>query len=130
MEDQLEILDSDDEPLKDNHDNDNIYVDSEDEALAQALTASRTSTAIEIQDEDEEEGTGEDAGTRTGWGECPMCTEVILQNLAEWLKASQLFRLPELQLHAMACQGVGLNGGEGGNMVNPMDVSVFCFLWK
>ena len=36
---------------------------------------------------------------------------------------SQLFRLPELQLHAMACQGVGLNGGEGGNMVNPMDVS-------
>ena len=34
----------------------------------------------------------------------------------------QLFRLPELQLHAMACQGVGLNGGEGGNMVNPMDV--------
>ena len=23
----------------------------------------------------------------------------------------------------MACQGVGLNGGEGGNMVNPMDVS-------
>ena len=38
---------------------------------------------------------------------------------------SQLFRLPELQLHAMACQGVGLNGGEGGNMVNPMDVSNF-----
>ena len=34
----------------------------------------------------------------------------------------QLFRLPELQLHAMACQGVGLNGGEGGNLVNPMDV--------
>ena len=22
----------------------------------------------------------------------------------------------------MACQGIGLNGGEGGNMVNPMDV--------
>ena len=82
MEDQFEILDSDDEPLKDNHDNDNIYVDSEDEALAQALTASRTSTAIEIQDEDKEEGVREDADSRTGWGECPMCTEVILQNLA------------------------------------------------
>ena len=40
---------------------------------------------------------------------------------------SQLFRLPELQLHAMACQGVGLNGGEGGNMVNPMDVSNLFF---
>ena len=75
MEDQLEILDSDDEPLKDNHDNDNIYVDSEDEALAQALAASRTAAAIEIADEDEEV-VEEDAGSRTGWGECPMCTEV------------------------------------------------------
>ena len=25
----------------------------------------------------------------------------------------------------MACQGIGLNGGEGGNMVNPMDVGAF-----
>ena len=125
VEDQLEILDSDDEPLKDNHDNDNIYVDSEDEALAEALTASRTeaeAAAIEIADEEEEE---EDAGGRTGWGECPMCTEVSLEKLADCRKNSQLFRLPERQLHAMACQGVGLNGGEGGNMVNPMDVSIF-----
>ena len=84
VEDQLEILDSDDEPLKDNHDNDNIYVDSEDEDLAQALAASRTAAAaIEIADEDEEEVEEEDAGTRTGWGECPMCTEVAFQILAD-----------------------------------------------
>jgi len=111
VEEQLEILDSDDEPLKDNHDNDNIYVDSEDEAIAEAVNASRN-TAIEIADDEDEEEEEEDAGLRTGWGECPMCTE--------------LFRLPELQLHAMACQGVGLNGGEGGNMVNPMDVQSRC----
>lgn len=86
VEDQLEILDSDDEPLKDNHDNDNIYVDSEDEDLAQALAASRTAAAaIEIADEDEDEEEVEegDAGTRTGWGECPMCTEVAFQILAD-----------------------------------------------
>ena len=84
VEDQLEILDSDDEPLKDNHDNDNIYVDSEDEDLAQALAASRTAAAaIEIADEDEDEVEEEDAGTRTGWGECPMCTEVAFQILAD-----------------------------------------------
>ena len=74
MEEHHEILDSDDEPLKDNHDNDNIYVDSEDEALAEALAASRTAP-IEIPDEDEVE---EDESLRTGWGECPMCTEVML----------------------------------------------------
>ena len=74
MEEHHEILDSDDEPLKDNHDNDNIYVDSEDEALAEALAASRTAP-IEIPDEDDVE---EDESLRTGWGECPMCTEVML----------------------------------------------------
>ena len=86
VEDQLEILDSDDEPLKDNHDNDNIYVDSEDEALAEALTASRVeAAAIEIADEDDEEEE-DDAGTRTGWGECPMCTEVSFQKLGKLMK--------------------------------------------
>ena len=84
VENLLEILDSDDEPLKDNHDNDNIYVDSEDEDLAQALAASRTAAAaIEIADEDKEEVEEGDAGTRTGWGECPMCTEVAFQILAD-----------------------------------------------
>jgi len=104
--------DSDDEPLKDNHDNDNIFIDSEDEALAEALAASRKSAAaaIEIEDNDDEEE--EEESMRTGWGECPMCTELL--------------RLPELQLHAMACQGIGLNGGEGGNIVNPMDVQSRC----
>ena len=61
--------------MKDNHDNDNIYVDSEDEAVVEALRASRTAAAIEIPDEDEEGE--EDESMRTGWGECPMCTEVI-----------------------------------------------------
>ena len=28
----------------------------------------------------------------------------------------------------MACQGIGLNGGEGGNIVNPMDVGTL--FWK
>ena len=69
--------DSDDEPLKDNHDNDNIFIDSEDEALAEALAASRKSAAaaIEIEDNDDEEE--EEESMRTGWGECPMCTEVM-----------------------------------------------------
>jgi len=104
--------DSDDEPLKDNHDNDNIFIDSEDEALAEALAASRKSAAAAIEIEDNDDVDDEEESMRTGWGECPMCTE--------------LFRLPELQLHAMACQGIGLNGGEGGNMVNPMDVQSRC----
>ena len=50
-------------------------------------------------------------------------TPLSFDLLTVLIDLSQLFRLPELQLHAMACQGVGLNGGEGGNMVNPMDVS-------
>ena len=49
------------------------------EAIAEAVNASRN-TAIEIADdedeEEEEEEEEEDAGLRTGWGECPMCTEV------------------------------------------------------
>ena len=65
--------------MKDNHDNDNIYVDSEDEAVAEAVTAS-SNAAIEIADEEDEEEE-EDDGMRTGWGECPMCTEVILDFL-------------------------------------------------
>merc|ERR1719153_1703679 len=96
--DQISLDDSDDEPLKDNHDNDNIFIDSEDEALVEALAASRKSAAAAIEIEDDD-GDDEEERMRTGWGECPMCTE--------------LFRLPELQLHAMACQGIGLNGGEG-----------------
>ena len=70
--------DSDDEPLKDNHDNDNIFIDSEEEALAEALAASRKSAAaaIEIEDNDDEEEEEEES-MRTGWGECPMCTEVM-----------------------------------------------------
>merc|ERR1719153_2220587 len=53
--------DSDDEPLKDNHDNDNIFINSEEEALAEALAASRKSAAVAIEiednndDDDEEE---------------------------------------------------------------------------
>jgi len=110
--DKICLDDSDDEPLKDNHDNDNIFIDSEDEALAEALAASRQSAAAAIEIEDDDGDDEEEESMRTGWGECPMCTE--------------LFRLPELQLHAMACQGIGLNGGEGGNIVNPMDVQSRC----
>ena len=68
--------DSDDEPLKDNHDNDNIFIDSEDEAIAEALAASRKSAAASIEIEDDD-GDDEEESMRTGWGECPMCTEVM-----------------------------------------------------
>ena len=73
--DKICLDDSDDEPLKDNHDNDNIFIDSEEEALAEALEASRKSAAaaIEIEDNDDDE----EESMRSGWGECPMCTEVM-----------------------------------------------------
>ena len=44
-------------------------------------------------------GWGELPGEEGGWGECPVC--------------EQLLPLDKLQLHAMACQGLHLNGGEG-----------------
>jgi hypothetical protein len=100
VEEPEEIEDSDEE-LKDNHDNDNIFVSSDDEeevtGQAQAATTG--------------EARGEEEAENTGWGECPMC--------------GQLLRLPELQLHCMACQGIHLNGGEGLH-VNPMEVQSRC----
>ena len=73
------ILDSDDEPLHDNHDNDGIYVESDEEDAGGA-----SSRVVDL-------GSSEGEQSQTpGWGECPMC--------------GQLFRLPELQRHSMACQ--------------------------
>jgi len=46
-----------------------------------------------------------------GWGECPVC--------------DQMMPLSKLQLHAMACQGIDLNGGSGLE-VNPYDVQSRC----
>ena len=42
---------------------------------------------------------GLDLSGPRGWGECPVC--------------DQMMPLSKLQLHAMACQGLGLNGGNG-----------------
>ena len=57
-------------------------------------------------------GVGGGGGAGGGWGECPVC--------------SQLMALHKLELHAMACQGLHLNGGAGLE-VNPMEVqSRYC----
>merc|ERR1712013_378289 len=75
--------DSDDEPLKDNHDNDNIFIDSEDEALVEALAASRKSAAAAIEIEDNDDDDDEEESMRSGWGECPMC-RVVVQHATAW----------------------------------------------
>ena len=54
---------------------------------------------------------GGGGGGPPGWGECPVC--------------QQLMPLIKLELHAMACQGIHLNGGLGLE-VNPMEVQSRC----
>jgi len=51
------------------------------------------------------------SGVARGWGECPVCDQILPND--------------KLQLHAMACQGIQFNGGEGLE-VNPMDVQSKC----
>merc|ERR1712029_1188081 len=51
------------------------------------------------------------SGVARGWGECPVCDQILPND--------------RLQLHAMACQGIQFNGGEGLE-VNPMDVQSKC----
>merc|ERR1719414_1359557 len=55
--------------------------------------------------------TDDDSGVARGWGECPVCDQILPND--------------KLQLHAMACQGIQFNGGEGLE-VNPMDVQSKC----
>jgi len=107
---KVEILDSDDEPLKDNHDNDNIFVEVDDYAELKGANA-RKRKIEEVVDVDEEEEGGSSSPQNTGWGECPMC--------------EQLMRIPKLRLHSMACQGLHLNGGSGLE-VNVMDMQSRC----
>ena len=54
---------------------------------------------------------GSGGGGPPGWGECPVC--------------QQLMPLIKLELHAMACQGIHLNGGVELE-VNPMEVQSRC----
>ena len=81
------ILDSDDEPLHENHDNDHIFVSS-DEELNEVIA--KTAGGVAVVKEEERGREEEEEEVNTGWGECPMCT--------------QLFRIPELRLHCMACE--------------------------
>ena len=75
-------------------------------------------SVIDIDDndsEDDDDSVLVDNGTgqvmNPGWGECPVC--------------GQLMRNTKLQYHAMACQGLHLNGGDGLE-VNPMEVQSKC----
>ena len=89
----VEILDSDEEPLKDNHDNDDVYtydISSDDEALVLAQVQGGAGLVKEERGVKREREGEEEVGKRLGWGECPMC--------------EQRFWLEELQLHSMACQ--------------------------
>ena len=73
------------------------------------------STVIDVADlstdSDEDVLVKDETGTVRGWGECPVC--------------SQLLPNSKLQLHAMACQGIEFNGGDGLE-VNPMEVQTKC----
>ena len=60
---------------------------------------------------DDDDADHVDGAVVRGWGECPVCC--------------QLMRNEKLQYHAMACQGLHLNGGDGLE-VNPMEVQSKC----
>ena len=87
------ILDSDDEPLHENHDNDHIFVSS-DEELNEVIAKTAGGVAV-VKEEERGREEEEEEEVNTGWGECPMCT--------------QLFRIPELRLHCMACEVLHLH---------------------
>lgn len=99
--------------------------DDEEDEDDEALVKSNHGESIVISDEDSPArpgassqavggagaGGGGGVGGPPGWGECPVC--------------EQLMPLIKLELHAMACQGIHLNGGLGLE-VNPMEVQSRC----
>eukprot|EP00092_Neocalanus_flemingeri_P010867 GFUD01011703.1.p1 GENE.GFUD01011703.1~~GFUD01011703.1.p1 ORF type:complete len:218 (-),score=76.83 GFUD01011703.1:173-826(-) len=101
-------LDSDDEVLLPYtaKEDDNIWVSSDDEGDVEAVGAASSGGGSKRKAVDSLDLSGP-----RGWGECPVC--------------DQMMPLSKLQLHAMACQGLHLNGGDGLE-VNPMDVQTRC----
>lgn len=103
-------IDSDDEVLVATavrEDDTNIWVSSDDEGDVEVVgAASSGSGGSKRKAED-----GLDLSGPRGWGECPVC--------------DQMMPLSKLQLHAMACQGLLLNGGNGLE-VNPYDLQTRC----
>ena len=79
--------------------------DSDDDILLANTETGDNNDNIVISD------TEEGGGVARGWGECPVCQQIMPNT--------------KLGLHAMACQGIELNGGEGLE-VNPMEVQSRC----
>jgi len=97
-------IESDEEvlvPTAVREDNTNIWVSSDEEGDVEVVSGGSKRKAEDSLDM---------SGPR-GWGECPVC--------------DQMMPLSKLQLHAMACQGLELNGGTGLE-VNPYDVQSRC----
>ena len=74
------------------------------------LILANTEPNVNIVISDTEDG-GVSGGVARGWGECPVCQQIMPNH--------------KLGLHAMACQGIEFNGGEGLE-VNPMEVQSKC----
>ena len=82
--------------------------DSDDDLILANTNSGYNNDNIVISDT--EDG-GEPGGVARGWGECPVCQQLMPNH--------------KLGLHAMACQGIEFNGGEGLE-VNPMEVQSKC----
>ena len=90
--------------------------DDDEEEDDDVLVKTNHGDSIVISDEDSPTRPGASSqagggGGPPGWGECPVC--------------QQLMPFIKLELHAMACQGIHLNGGVGLE-VNPMEVQSRC----
>ena len=101
-------LDSDDEVLLpyEVKEDSNIWLSSDSEGDVEVVGAASSGGVGKRKAE-----SGLDMSGPRGWGECPVC--------------DQMMPLSKLQLHAMVCQGLDRNGGEGFE-VNPMDVQTKC----
>ena len=102
---QLEDDDEDDDVLVRTNHGDSIVISDEESPVRQGPSIS--SQGVGGGGGGVGGGGGGGGGGPPGWGECPVC--------------EQLMPLSKLELHAMACQGIHLNGGIGLE-VNPMEV--------
>ena len=115
--------DSDDEILVHAPEKENIYISEEEveEVVEMEMPLAESSPRREY-------GGGGEGGGGGGWGECPVCDQVrrvVCCRNSHHKVSSQLMPTHKLALHAMACQGLHLNGGEGLE-VNPMEVQTRC----
>ena len=100
-------IDSDDEvlvytPVREDQDDINIWVSSDSDGDVQVVGAASNSRGAG--GSKRKAGGGLDLSGPRGWGECPVCDQMI--------------PLSKLQLHAMACQGLELDGGSGLEVIN------------